>query len=135
MGSHRPAVETPTLSDGWKKMQISLLTVLATLLVLASSAPQNRPSLTRDRPQGRNQNQPNTLPTRCSTRAGTGAAPGTPTPRAPTIGSSATPTLTTGSSDSLEALPPLPRLRMPVSLPTAAEQRGEEGEPGELHTL
>ena len=41
-------------------MQISLLTVLATLLVLASSAPQNRPSLTRDRPQGRNQNQPNT---------------------------------------------------------------------------
>merc|ERR1711936_1004292 len=60
MGSHRPAVETPTLSDGWKKMQISLLTVLATLLVLASSAPQNRPSLTRDLPQGRNQNQPNT---------------------------------------------------------------------------
>merc|ERR1712061_547056 len=55
MGSHRPAVETPTLSDGWKKMQISLLTVLATLLVLASSAPQNRPSLTRDQPQGRNQ--------------------------------------------------------------------------------
>ena len=41
-------------------MQISLLTVLATLLVLASSAPQNRPSLTRDLPQGRNQNQPNT---------------------------------------------------------------------------
>ena len=41
-------------------MQISLLTVLATLLVLASSAPQNRPSLTRDRVQGRNQNQPNT---------------------------------------------------------------------------
>merc|ERR1711936_1209928 len=60
MGSHRPAVETPTLSDGWKKMQISLLTVLAALLVLASSAPQNRPSLTRDLPQGRNQNQPNT---------------------------------------------------------------------------
>merc|ERR1712038_982342 len=43
-----------------KKMQISLLTVLATLLVFASSAPQNRPSLTRDLPQGRNQNQPNT---------------------------------------------------------------------------
>jgi len=41
------------------KMKISL-TVLASLLVLASSAPQNRPSLTRDRPQGRNQNQPNT---------------------------------------------------------------------------
>merc|ERR1711874_422199 len=60
MGSHRPAVETPTLSDGWNKMQISLLIVLATLLVLASSAPQNRPSLTRDRVQGRNQNQPNT---------------------------------------------------------------------------
>merc|ERR1712186_131814 len=118
MGSHRPAVETPTLSDGWKKMQISLLTVLATLLVLASSAPQNRPSLTR-----------------CSTRAGTGAAPGTPTPRAPTTGSLATPTLTTGSSDSLEALPPLPWLRMPDSLPTAGEQKGEEGEPGELYSL
>merc|ERR1712137_1001804 len=43
------------------KMQISLA-VLASLLFLASSAPQNRPSLTRDRPQGRNQNQnqPNT---------------------------------------------------------------------------
>ena len=42
-------------------MQISLA-VLASLLVLASSAPQNRPSLTRDRPQGRNQNgnSPNT---------------------------------------------------------------------------
>ena len=40
-------------------MQISLA-VLASVLVLASSAPQNRPSLTRDRPQGRNQNQPNT---------------------------------------------------------------------------
>merc|ERR1712110_641759 len=59
--SHPPAVETPTLSDGRNKMQISLA-VLASLLVLASSAPQNRPSLTRDRPQGRNQNgnSPNT---------------------------------------------------------------------------
>merc|ERR1712226_1240779 len=54
----------------------------------------------------------------------TGAAPGTPTPRAPTIGSSATPTLTTESSDSLEALPPLPLLRMPDSRPTAGEQGG-----------
>merc|ERR1711974_175361 len=63
MGSHQAAVETPTLSDGRRKnkMQISV-TVLASLLVLASSAPQNRPSLTRDRPQGRNQNgnSPNT---------------------------------------------------------------------------
>merc|ERR1711928_5563 len=44
-----------------KKMQISLA-VLASLLVLASTAPQGRPSLTRDRPQGRSQNQnsPNT---------------------------------------------------------------------------
>merc|ERR1711928_264878 len=42
-----------------KKMQISLA-VLASLLVLASTAPQGRPSLTRDRPQGRNQNPPNT---------------------------------------------------------------------------
>merc|ERR1712012_1438370 len=44
-----------------KKMQISLA-VLASLLVLASTAPQGRPSLTRDRPQGRNQNgnSPNT---------------------------------------------------------------------------
>merc|ERR1712013_854557 len=44
-----------------KKMQISLA-VLAFLLVLASTAPQGRPSLTRDRPQGRSQNQnsPNT---------------------------------------------------------------------------
>ena len=43
-------------------MQISLLAVLASLLVLASTAPQGRPSLTRDRPQGRSQNQnsPNT---------------------------------------------------------------------------
>merc|ERR1712137_778420 len=43
------------------KMQISLA-VLASLLVLASTAPQGRPSLTRDRPQGRSQNQnsPNT---------------------------------------------------------------------------
>merc|ERR1712226_1035411 len=49
----------------------------------------------------------------------------------PTTGSSATPTLTTESSDSLEALPPLPWLRMPDSLPTA----GEQGEPGELHSL
>merc|ERR1712211_139703 len=61
MGSRRPAVETPTLSDVEKKMQISLA-VLASLLVLASTAPQGRPSLTRDRPQSRSQNQnsPNT---------------------------------------------------------------------------
>merc|ERR1712012_516324 len=107
-----------------KKMQISLA-VLASLLVLASTAPQGRPSLTRDRPQGRSQNQnspntrfftgnqaidsaawelllelaPSTSPTRCSTRAGTGAARGPATPRAPTptTASSATPTSTTGS--------------------------------------
>merc|ERR1711928_112946 len=45
-----------------KKMQISLA-VLASLLVLASTAPQGRPSLTRDRPQqgrSQNQNSPNT---------------------------------------------------------------------------
>ena len=43
-------------------MQISLA-VLASLLVLASTAPQGRPSLTRDRPQqgrSQNQNSPNT---------------------------------------------------------------------------
>merc|ERR1712038_228783 len=97
------------------------------------SSPATRPSTPRpgELPWGP---APNTSPTRCSTRAGTGAAPGTPTPRAPTTGSSATPILTTGSSDSLEALPPLPWLRMPDSLPTAAEQEGEAGEPGELQT-
>merc|ERR1712152_91884 len=45
-----------------KTMQISLA-VLASLLVLASTAPQGRPSLTRDRPQqgrSQNQNSPNT---------------------------------------------------------------------------
>merc|ERR1712107_153190 len=115
-----------------KKMQISLA-VLMGLLVLASTAPQGRPSLTRDRPQGRSQNQnsPNTrfftgnqaidsaawgaalgavtqyfanqVFNPCRNRGGTRTA----TPRAPTptTGSSATPTSTTGSSDSLEDSP------------------------------
>merc|ERR1712242_461128 len=68
---------------------------------------------------------PNTLPTRCSTRAGTGAAPGTATPRGPTTGSLETQTLTTGSSDSLEVLLRPLWLRMLALPPTAAEQ-GEE---------
>merc|ERR1712173_581793 len=65
----------------------------------------------------------NTLPTRCSTRAGTGAAPGTATRRGRTTGSLATPTLTTGSLDSSEvSLQPL-WLRMLDSPPTAGEQQ------------
>merc|ERR1712107_608444 len=134
-----------------KKMQMSLLAVLASLLVLASTAPQGRPSLTRDRPQGRSQNQnsPNTrfftgnqaidsaawgaalgagtqyFANQVSTRAGTGAARGPATPRAPTptTGSSATPTSTTGSSDSLEDSPLPPSLRTPVSPQTVGEQQ------------
>merc|ERR1711928_42752 len=133
-----------------KKMQISLA-VLASLLVLASTAPQGRPSLTRDRPQGRSQNQ-NSPNTRFFTGnqaidsaawgaalgAGTQyfanqvfnpcrnrAARGTATPRAPTptTGSSATPTSTMGSLDSLEDSPLPPSLRTPVSPQTVGEQQ------------
>merc|ERR1712211_140009 len=137
MGSRRPAVETPTLSDVEKKMQISLA-VLASLLVLASTAPQGRPSLTRDRPQSRSQNQ-NSPNTRFFTGnqaidsaawgaalgAGTAAARGTATPRAPTptTASLATPTSTTGSSDSLEDSPLPPSLRTLVSPQTVGEQQ------------
>merc|ERR1712203_449743 len=66
---------------------------------------------------------PNTLPTRCSTRAGTGAGRGTATRREPTTGSLATPTLTTGSLDSSEVSLQPPWLRMPDSPPTAGEQQ------------
>merc|ERR1711972_413055 len=75
---------------------------------------------------------PNTLPTRCSTRAGTGAAPGTATPRGPTTGSSATQTLTTGSLDSSEVSLQPQWLRMLDSPPTVGEPQ-QEG--GELHSL
>merc|ERR1712079_163954 len=63
-----------------------------------------------------------TSPTRCSTRAGTGAARGTATPRAPTLttGSSATPTSTMGS---LEDSPLPPSLRTPVLPQTVGEQQ------------
>merc|ERR1712107_161014 len=65
------------------------------------------------------------LPTRCSTRAGTGAARGTATPRAPTptTASLATPTSTTGSLDSLEDSPLPPSLRTLVSPQTVGEQQ------------
>merc|ERR1712211_153488 len=68
---------------------------------------------------------PSTSPTRCSTRAGTAAARGTATTRAPTptTGSSATPTSTTGSLDSLEDSPLPPSLRTPVSPQTVGEQQ------------
>merc|ERR1711874_834125 len=68
---------------------------------------------------------PSTSPTRCSTRAGTGAARGTATTRAPTptTGSSATPTSTMGSLDSLEDSPLPPSLRTPVSPQTVGEQQ------------
>merc|ERR1712073_228942 len=66
-----------------------------------------------------------TSPTRCSTRAGTGAARGTVTTRepTPTTGSSATPTSTMGSLDSLEASPLPPSLRTPVLPQTVGEQQ------------
>merc|ERR1712219_7349 len=77
---------------------------------------------------------PNTLPSRCSTRAGTGAAPGTATTREPTTGSLAqTQTLTTGSLDSSEVSLQPQWLRMLDSPPTAGEQQQQEG--GELHSL
>merc|ERR1739842_55489 len=69
-----------------------------------------------------------TLPTRCSTPAGIGAAPGTATRRGPTTGSSATRTLTTGSLDSSEASLRPPWLRTLDSPQTVAEHQG-----GELH--
>merc|ERR1711982_315914 len=73
---------------------------------------------------------PSTLPTRCSTRVGTGAATGTR--REPTTGSSpATQTLTTGSLDSLEVSLLPPWLKVLDSPPTAGEQQQE----GELHRL
>merc|ERR1712029_1103655 len=75
---------------------------------------------------------PNTLPTRCSTRAGTGAAPGTATPRGPTTGSLAIQTLTTGSLDSSEVSLQHPWLRMLDSPPTVGE---EQQQGGELHSL
>merc|ERR1712029_1145749 len=76
---------------------------------------------------------PNTLPTRCSTPAGTGAAPGTATPREPTTGSLAqTQTLTTGSLDSSEVSLQPQWLRMLDSPPTAGE-KPQQG--GELHSL
>merc|ERR1712211_195229 len=53
--AHQPYRLQPCLTAE-KKMQISLA-VLASLLVFASTAPQGRPSLTRDRPQSRSQNQ------------------------------------------------------------------------------
>merc|ERR1712130_561994 len=75
---------------------------------------------------------PNTLPTRCSTRAGTGAA--TATAREPTTGSLArTQTLTTGSLDSSEVSLQPQWLRMLDSPPTAGEQQQQGG--GELHSL
>merc|ERR1712006_69969 len=75
---------------------------------------------------------PSTLPTRCSTRAGTGASPGTATRREPTTGSSlATQTLTTGSLDSLEVSLLPPWLKVLDSLQTAGEQQQK----GELHPL
>merc|ERR1711951_164480 len=72
---------------------------------------------------------PNTLPTRCSTPAGTGAAPGTATTREPTTGSlAATQTLTMGSLDSSEvSLQPL-WLRMLDSPPTVGEEQQQGGE-------
>merc|ERR1712107_143569 len=124
-----------------KKMQISLA-VLASLLVLASTAPQGRPSLTRDRPQqgrSQNQNSPNTrffTGNQAIDSAAWGAALGAgtqyfanqvfnpcrnrggtrpATPRAPTP--------TTGSSDSLEDSPLPPSLRTPVSPQTVGEQQ------------
>merc|ERR1712107_145155 len=134
-----------------KKMQISLA-VLASLLVLASTAPQGRPSLTRDRPQqgrSQNQNSPNTrfftgnqaidsAAWGAALGAGTqyfanqvfnpcrnrgGTRPATPRAPTPTTGSSATPTSTTGSSDSLEDSPLPPSLRTPVSPQTVGEQQ------------
>merc|ERR1712013_340147 len=121
-----------------KKMQISLA-VLAFLLVLASTAPQGRPSLTRDRPQGRSQNQnsPNTrffTGNQAIDSAAWGAAlgagtqyfaQGTATTRAPTptTASLATRTSTMGSLDSLEDLPLPPSLRTPVSPQTVGEQQ------------
>merc|ERR1712012_215721 len=106
---------------------------------------------TRDRPQGRSQNQnsPNTrfftgnqaidsaawgaalgagtqyfanqVFNPCRNRGGTRTA----TPRAPTptTASSATPTSTMGSSDSLEDSPLPPSLRTPVSPQTVGEQQ------------
>merc|ERR1712168_337981 len=76
---------------------------------------------------------PNTLPTRCSTHAGTGAAPGTATPRGPTTGSLAIQTLTTGSLDSSEVSLQPPWLRMLDSPPTAGKEQQQGG--GELHSL
>merc|ERR1711971_356853 len=120
------------------RMQIISLTALASLLVLASSAPQNRPSQTpgssrATRPLTRRPGEllwapaPNTLPTGCSIHAGTGAAPGTATTRAPTTGSLApTQTSTMGSLDSLEVLLRRPWLRMLDLLLTAAEQDEEK---------
>merc|ERR1712211_222632 len=75
--------------------------------------------------------QGSSQPTRCSTRAGTGAAPGTATRREPTTGSSpATRTSTTGSLDSLGGLLLPPWLKVLDSLPTVGEQQE-----GELHPL
>merc|ERR1712051_329603 len=70
-----------------------------------------------------------TLPTRCLTPAGTGAAPGTATRRGPTTGSSATRTLTTGSLDSSEGSPQPPWLRTLDSPQTVAEHQGGELQP------
>merc|ERR1711974_374245 len=64
---------------------------------------------------------------------GTGAAPGTATPRGPTTGSLATQTLTTGSSDSSEVSLQPQWLRMLDSPPTAGEEQQQGG--GELHSL
>merc|ERR1712173_368104 len=68
---------------------------------------------------------PSTSPTRCSTRAGTAAARGPATPRAPTptTASSATPTSTMGSLDSLEDSPLPLSLKTPVSPQTVGEQQ------------
>merc|ERR1712107_744725 len=134
-----------------KKMQISLA-VLASLLVLASTAPQGRPSLTRDRPQqgrSQNQNSPNTrffTGNQAIDSAAWGAALGAGTQyfanqvfnpcrnrggtrnsntkgATPTTASLATPTSTMGSLDSLEDSPLPPSLRTQVSPQTVGEQQ------------